>query len=633
MDALAVSRAPVTSRKAFWGPRSVFGIFNNLSIQIKASAASAVLLICLLALGANAYMTSTKSAEGLRMLSHEIEGKLQAVSNVSDAIVTTHLKIFRYVSWASNSVSKKLLDSLQAEINANLAELSRRIDELSRRPDLSDAERASLRDLQARWKKCISQAKDTIDVGQTDAAMATMMLGQTDDSFKAVYSDIQKLSLKTIGAANAVRNSLYADAERTKEIIILGTVLGFMISAFVSFMVGASIVRPIKSITDVMAQLSAGKTDVEISHRDRRDEIGKMVQAIDVFRKNMIEIRSMEQATHLAEQHRVAERRAAMHELAGEFEKSVQQIAEELTEAVSAMHSNAEAMSLIAAQTRDKSQSTAGIVIDTQSNVNSVANAAEELAKSIEQLAAQTHNARELTNKTVAESANASANVQQLLDAVSQIVPITGLIQAIAQQTNLLALNATIEAARAGSRRQGLCRGRGGSQIAGAADGESHRGNQSEDYRGERLVRRRRRHHGAGHQRDRPARRRNHGDGLGGRPAGGRHPGNLQERATGRRPVRASSPAISSNWTTRRAKTTTPRARRWPAPSACSITPRRCGARSTSSCSMCGRPERPQRARYHASTFVTATQSISTSNGPGHEGTCRKMRAGDSAGK
>ena len=62
-------------------------------------------------------------------------------------------------------------------------------------------------------------------------------------------------------------------------------------------MVGASIVRPIKSITDVMQQLSAGKTDVEIGHRDRRDEIGKMVQAIDVFRTNMIEIHSMEQAT------------------------------------------------------------------------------------------------------------------------------------------------------------------------------------------------------------------------------------------------------------------------------------------------------------------------------------------------
>ena len=205
-----------------------------------------------------------------------------------------------------------------------------------------------------------------------------------------------------------------------------------------------------------MQQLSAGKTDVEIDHRDRRDEIGKMVEAIDVFRKNMIEIRSMEQATHQAEQNRVAERTAAMRALAAEFEKSVQHFAKELTDAVGAMHTNAEAMSQIAAQTRDKSQSTAGAVVDTQSNVDSVANAAEELAQSIELLSAQTRNARELTNKTVAESASASANVKQLRDAVSQIVPITGLIQAIAQQTNLLALNATIEAARAGSAGKGF---------------------------------------------------------------------------------------------------------------------------------------------------------------------------------
>ena len=456
MDALAVSRTPVTNLKPFWGLRSAFGILNNLSIQIKASAASAVLLICLLALGANAYITSTKSAEGLRVLSHEIEEKLQAVSNVSDAIVTTHMKIFRFVSWSSNSVSKKLLDALYGQITADLSELSARIDQLSQRPDLSVEEKNSLEGLKARWQKCNNQAKDTIDVGQTDSAMATMMLGQTDDSFKAVYSDIQKMSLNTISAATSVRNSLYADAEQTKQVIILGTLLGFVVSAFVTFMVGASIVRPIKSITEVMQQLSAGKTDVEIGHRDRKDEIGKMVQAIDVFRTNMIEIRSMEQASHQAEQHRVADRRAAMHELAGEFEQSVQNIAKELTDAVGAMHTNAEAMSLIAAQTRDKSQSTASIVINTQTSVNSVAGAAEELAKSIEELSSQTHSARELTNKTVAELKNASANVKHLLDAVSQIVPITGLIQAIAQQTNLLALNATIEAARAGAAGKGF---------------------------------------------------------------------------------------------------------------------------------------------------------------------------------
>ena len=456
MEDAAVSIAPQNAPTRLARRRTVLGILNNLSIQIKASAASAVLLICLLALGANAYLTSTKSAEGLRLLSHELVPKLQEYSDVSDAIVTTHMKIFRYVSWASNSVSEKLLNSLYGEINANLSELSTRIEELSQRRDLSAEEKTNLQELLIKWANCKSRAKDTIDVGQTDAPMATMMLGQTDDSFKAVYSDIQKLSLVSTNTANVVRTRLYADAERTKQILIMGTALGLLISVVVTIMVGASIVRPIKSITDIMQQLSAGKTDVEIGHRDRRDEIGKMAAAIDVFRKNMIEIRSMEHANHQAEQQRAAKRRAEMRELAGEFEKSVQQIAKELTDAVTAMHNNAEAMSLIAAETRDKSQSTAGIVIDTQTNVDSVASAADELARSIEQLSTQTHYARDLTNKTVAESENARSNVQQLLDAVGQIVPITGLIQAIAQQTNLLALNATIEAARAGAAGKGF---------------------------------------------------------------------------------------------------------------------------------------------------------------------------------
>ena len=68
-----------------------------------------------------------------------------------------------------------------------------------------------------------------------------------------------------------------------------------MISTFVAMVVGRSIVRPIESITDVMQRLSAGETNVEIGYRDRRDEIGRMVDAIDIFRKNMIERHAMEQ--------------------------------------------------------------------------------------------------------------------------------------------------------------------------------------------------------------------------------------------------------------------------------------------------------------------------------------------------
>ena len=277
------------------GLRSVYGIFNNLSIQIKASIASVLLLICLLGLGANAYLTSMRSAEGLRVLTNELIPKQQAFSQANEAVVATHMKIFRYVSWASNGVSHTLLDPLYAEINADLDKLSYRIAALARRPDLSASERKSMQELLSQWQICKEHAKDTIDVGESDAAMATMMLGQTDETFKAVDATFQNLSNAISETARGLSNRLYSDAEVNKNLVVLVTIIGFLISGFVAVIVGQSIVRPIEAVTDAMQRLSAGEIDVEVGHGHRRDEIGRMVEAIEVFRKNIIDRRAMEQ--------------------------------------------------------------------------------------------------------------------------------------------------------------------------------------------------------------------------------------------------------------------------------------------------------------------------------------------------
>ena len=71
--------------------------------------------------------------------------------------------------------------------------------------------------LLAKWQICKNQAKDTIDVGQTDAPMATMMLGQTDDNFKAVDTDLQDLSAAISYTASNMGTQLYSDAESERE--------------------------------------------------------------------------------------------------------------------------------------------------------------------------------------------------------------------------------------------------------------------------------------------------------------------------------------------------------------------------------------------------------------------------------
>src|SRR5581483_7598571 len=181
----------------------------------------------------------------------------------------------------------KLLHPLHGEINDDLGRVSDRIGELSLRSDLSAEEQENLRQLLTKWHDCKGKARDTIEVGQTDAPMATMMLGEADDSFQAVDAGLKQMSLALTATGNTLSNRLYADGRRNMVIIIVGTLAGLLVSFIIAIFVGRSIVAPIRSITEVMRRLSGGETDLEIGYRDRRDEIGTMAEAIDVFQLNL----------------------------------------------------------------------------------------------------------------------------------------------------------------------------------------------------------------------------------------------------------------------------------------------------------------------------------------------------------
>jgi signal transduction histidine kinase/HAMP domain-containing protein len=271
-----------------------FSFFENLSIQTKAFAASAVLLICLISLGAIAYVTLDKSENDLHSLSATILPKQQAFALVNDGIVALHMKTFRYVSWASNGVSDVLLRPLSVEIDTDLRAIDLDIQNLTERDGLSAKEKLELSDLISRWKQYKSAAHDTIEVGSTDAPMATMMLGEADEKFTAVARDFKSMADSVAAGTNTISTELYTDSARKKIILAIGASLGLLLSVVITILVSRSIVAPIKSVTNAMQQLSSGDTEVEVGYRGRRDEIGQMVEAINVFRKNAIEKRTME---------------------------------------------------------------------------------------------------------------------------------------------------------------------------------------------------------------------------------------------------------------------------------------------------------------------------------------------------
>jgi methyl-accepting chemotaxis protein len=432
------------------GGRTAFGFPSRLTIRTKTFTVSAVALICLIGMGAVVDLTASRVARSLNELDRANLPTRAAAVAVNNAVIAVHMRIFRYVSWASNGVNAKLLQSLRKEVESDFWVIQENFKELAARPDLSAAEKTDLDALQGKLAQYRSTAEDVLDVGSTDAAMATMMLGQADDRFTSIETDVREILVAINGQSEAIVKNLAAAATTESISLAIGLLACFVFSIAAITFVAKSIIRPITSITNVMQKLATGDTEVKLNYHGRGDEIGRMIEAIEIFRKNALEIQQMQLSRRKADEQRAANRREEMTALAEEFEGSVKQIAGQLVEAVTAVKSNAEVMAKAAADTRTKSGVTVDAVVNTQENVETVARAASELSRTIDELARRTGDVVKVTSDTAAQSEGASAELAKLAASVEQILPITDLIQGIAQQTNLLALNATIEAARAG---------------------------------------------------------------------------------------------------------------------------------------------------------------------------------------
>src|ERR1700731_2320753 len=137
--------------------------FDNVSMRIKALAASVVLLVCLAAVGAEAYFTLDRSARNLDALSSVNLPNQDIITKLKDNVTEIHVKLFRYVTWASSGVNATLLNALSSEIRAELEIIATRLRQIAARPELSAAERSSVTDLFAKWDKYDRAAIDTLN--------------------------------------------------------------------------------------------------------------------------------------------------------------------------------------------------------------------------------------------------------------------------------------------------------------------------------------------------------------------------------------------------------------------------------------------------------------------------------------
>ena len=275
------------------------------------------------------------------------------------------------------------------------------------------------------------------------------------------HNTLQKIEAR-YNALEAETQSKVADlVGRSQHRMLLGASLiagiTLAVSLAVIYLVGRRLVgRPLEDINAIMQTLSRGELDIEVPVRNaRKDEIGEMLTAVDVFRANALERADLEAKSRQDQAARNA-RQEKIDGLIAAFRQEIQSQLEAVAENADQMLSTAQILTSAADDTSGQASGTVATTEDAAARAQTLAAAAEELSTSIREISRQVNESTGIVGRATDATRSTDEKVAGLAESARKIGEVLSLIQDIAEQTNLLALNATIEAARAGDMGKGF---------------------------------------------------------------------------------------------------------------------------------------------------------------------------------
>lgn len=470
---------------------------KNLKIAHKQALAFAAIVATIMALGATV-LVNLRAIEGARRANDHSNEVLRKVAAVEFSLARQE-NSFRGLLLSANPYYAERVQKHRNTFLSRLKELRELQREDRDAQKLIDALQASA----DAWFNDVAVEGQRLARDPATHGRAVQMVGPdgiADERIAPAEAAIEKI-IQIEEEQLLQRNAEMARANSTVTIVVAaGVSVAILIAIAAGLLLSRTVAAPVVAMTAAMRRLAGGDNTIEVPVRDRKDEIGEMAGAVQVFKDAAIEKLRLEGMT--AEQARAAEEERARNEAAkAEAAREQQQVVDSIAAGLDRLAegdlvfritqpfaADYEKLRADFNRAMDQLQETMKVITGATHGIRSgsgeITEAADALARRTEQQAAsleETAAALEQITATVRKTAeganhardtvaaakddgeksgvvvrNAFAAMGEIEKSAQQISQIIGVIDEIAFQTNLLALNAGVEAARAGDAGKGF---------------------------------------------------------------------------------------------------------------------------------------------------------------------------------
>lgn len=405
-------------------------------------------------------MNNDRLIAGQREIAHNGITSLVQVSEIVEEFQTIDGRFYRYLigqSTGNLEGGEKKMAALKEEAIALDAKLGAFLATVEK-----GAEKDRLLKLQNDFKTTVIGMNDdgvydvAIQMMGIDVGFVLKGIGSYTNVYNEFIDALGEFQESVRVKVNALVEESEQEITRFQLLSIVATAAVGILALLIAVFFIIIVVRSVKDIAGVTALLAEGRTDVDIEARERKDELGTIVESLKKFKENQMQVLELKDQQERLKAEQEAQRKQDMFALAESFDSQIGGLISSLTTASGSLQTTAESMRSIAEETVGASNTVASSSEQAQANVNTVASAMEEMSAASNEITVQASSARRKSNDTASEATRARETVGNLSHLVENIGEVVTAIQDIAEQTNLLALNATIEAARAGEAGKGF---------------------------------------------------------------------------------------------------------------------------------------------------------------------------------